>query len=197
MESEKEQTLIEYISYLYQTNRSYEVIGRHIRAVKEFLESDNPISVKGYKDYVKTNSLNLIRCPLAKEALCQFLRYKGVGHRKSPSKKVIKPLEKLSVISEKEDYSPHTLDVYSVSLKKYFEYANEISVDNYKRFVQMMENEGYAPQTIRLRITALERFSKWMKKPIELKRPKFQRRLNTENVPTEAEYQRLLEYLKT
>ena len=212
MESEKEQTLIEYISYLYQTNRSYEVIGRHIRAVKEFLDSDNPISVKGYKDYVKTNSLNLIRCPLAKEALCQFLRYKGVGHRKSPSKKVIKPLEKLSVISEKnlklvndfiyyltqeEDYSPHTLDVYSVSLKKYFEYANEISVDNYKRFVQMMENEGYAPQTIRLRITALERFSKWMKKPIELKRPKFQRRLNTENVPTEAEYQRLLEYLKT
>ncbi len=100
-------------------------------------------------------------------------------------------------LTQDEDYSPHTLEIYSFSIKKYFEYANEVSVDNYKRFVKMMEKEGFSPQTIRLRITALERFSKWIKKPIELKRPKFNRKLNTENVPTESDYKKLLDYLYT
>lgn len=36
-----------------------------------------------------------------------------------------------------------------------------------------------------------------MKKPLELKRPKMKRKLDTNNVPTEDEYNRLLEYLKT
>ena len=36
-----------------------------------------------------------------------------------------------------------------------------------------------------------------MKKPIELKRPRMKRKLDVNNVPTEEEYNRLLEYLKT
>ena len=35
-----------------------------------------------------------------------------------------------------------------------------------------------------------------MKKPIELNRPKIKRKLDVNNVPTEEEYNRLLEYLK-
>lgn len=35
-----------------------------------------------------------------------------------------------------------------------------------------------------------------MKKPIELKRPKLKRKLDVNNVPTEDEYNRLLNYLK-
>lgn len=35
-----------------------------------------------------------------------------------------------------------------------------------------------------------------MKKPIELNRPKIKRELDVNNVPTEEEYNRLLEYLK-
>ena len=62
-------------------------------------------------------------------------------------------------LTQDEDYSPHTIEIYSFSIKKYFEYANEVSVDNYKRFVRMLEDEGLSPRTIRLRITALERFS--------------------------------------
>lgn len=44
---------------------------------------------------------------------------------------------------------------------------------------------------------ALEKFAKWKKKPFELKRPKQQRKMETNNIPTEEEYNRLLEYLKT
>ena len=42
-------------------------------------------------------------------------------------------------LTQDEDYSPHTIEIYSFSIKKYFEYANEVSVDNYKRFVRMLE----------------------------------------------------------
>ena len=211
MTDEKLKKFIDYISYLYTTNKSYEVIGRSIKAVKDFLDSDNTVSKKGYRSYMQLNAIKIANNSAYKEALCSFLDYVGVGYGRKKSAE-IKPLEKLSAISEKnmnllndfiyhltqeEDYSPHTLSIYATSVKKYFECSNEVSVDNYKRFVKMMENEGFAPQTIRLRITALERFSKWLKTPIELKRPKFKRNLNTENVPTESDYNKLLEYLRT
>ena len=201
-----------YVSHLYQTRKTYETIGKTIKAVKDFLESEYPASRSGYKSYMKANAMALADCYYVKEALCGFLDYLGKGYSRTRKTKDVKPLEKLSEVSEKnkklisdfiyyltqeEDYSPHTLELYSVSVKKYFEYANEVSVDNYKRFVKMLEDKGFSPQTIRLRITVLERFSKWMKKPVELKRPKFKRKLNTENVPTETEYNRLLDYLRT
>lgn len=100
-------------------------------------------------------------------------------------------------LTDNNDYSPHTVDLYHTSMKKYFEYANEVNMDNCRRFIKMLEEEKFAPASIRLRITAIERFSKWMKKPVELKRPKMKRKLDTNNVPTEDEYNRLLEYLKT
>lgn len=201
-----------YISYLYLSGKSYEYIGRYIKTVKVFLESDFSINRLGYKKFLQNNAMLIVDEPLTKDALCDFLNFLGVGRSKSRKEKEIKPLEKLCTVSDKnkkmindfiyyltqeEDYSPHTLQIYAYSVKKYFEYANEISVDNYKRFVKMLEDDGFSPQTIRLRITALEKLSKFVKKPIELKRPKFGRKLNTENVPTEDDYERLLTFLKT
>ena len=100
-------------------------------------------------------------------------------------------------LDENFDYSPHTLNMYYFSLKKFFEYANEVNISNAKMYVSTLEEQALSPQTIRLRILALEKFAKWKKKPFELKRPKQQRKLETNNIPTEEEYNRLLEYLKT
>lgn len=99
-------------------------------------------------------------------------------------------------LTDNNDYSPHTVNLYYTSMKKYFEYTNEVNMDNCRRFIKSLEEEKLSPATIRLRITAIERFSKWLKKPIELKRPKIKRKLDVNNVPTEEEYNRLLEYLK-
>lgn len=210
MNEEKQKVLIDYIQHLYNGRKSYDQIGRRIKAIKQFLDSQYPVNRRGYKAYIKENAIEIVDNYIMKDALCDFLNYLGSGHRKSSTAKKVKPLEKLSEISEKnkkllndfvyyltqeEDYSPHTLSIYSFSVKKYFEYANEISVDNYKRFVSMMEDKGFSPQTIRLRITALERLSKFVKKPIELKRPKFKRKLDTDNIPTDYEYRKLLDYL--
>lgn len=211
MEEDKKEIFDKYINWIYTSGKSYEYIGRYIKSVKQYLESQYPVSKTGYRKYLKEKAFIIIEEPLTKNALLDLLDFIGIGYSHKKKKSEIKSLEKLSVISEKnrklmndfiysltqeEDYSPHTLSLYAFSVKKYFEYANEINVDNYKRFVKTLEEQGMSPATIRLRITAIERLSEFVKKPIKLKRPKFTRKLDTDNVPTEQEYDKLLEYLK-
>lgn len=167
------------------------------------------VNRRGYLNYKRENADVMVRHSLMCSAICDLLSFLNIGYGKR--EKTVKPLEKLDVISEKNkkqlhdfiiwltdnnDYSSHTVDVYYTSIKKYFEYANEVNMDNCRRFIKSLEEEKLSPATIRLRITAIERFSKWLKKPIELKRPKIKRKLDVNNVPTEEEYNRLLEYLK-
>lgn len=210
MDVNRQKILTEYISYLYTTGKSYDFIGKYIKHVSDFLEKADSLNRRSYLVYKRENAEIVARYPIMRDAILDLLAFMGVGYKRK--EKEIKPLEKLSSISAKNkallndfivwltdnnDYSPHTVDIYYTSLKKYFEYANEINMDNCKRFVKMLEDGGFAPQTIRLRITAMEKFSKWIKKPIELKRPKMKRKLDVGNVPTVNEYNRLLEYLKT
>ena len=210
MNVDRQKILVDYTSYLCSTGKSYANIGRYIKYVSLFLEKAESVNRRGYQDYKRKNADMLAQHPVMFDAICDLLSYLKIGYGRR--EKTVKPLEKLDVISEKNkkllndfivwltdnnDYSPHTVDLYHTSMKKYFEYANEVNMDNCRRFIKMLEEEKFAPATIRLRITAIERFSKWMKKPIELKRPKMKCKLDTNNVPTEDEYNRLLEYLKT
>lgn len=81
------------------------------------------------------------------EAICDLLFHLKIGYNRREKK--IKTLERLDTISEKNrkllndfivwltdsnDYSSHTVDIYHTSLKQYFEYANDISMENCKRF---------------------------------------------------------------
>lgn len=214
MDDKRQQMLNQYMTYLYDsTGKSYDYIGRYIKYVRGFLEDTTNVTKAGYKSYIKNNSYKMAKEPLMADAIRDFLNFKGIGYgQKKKETNTDKPLEKLSVISDKnrklmndfidyltqeEDYSPNTLRIYSDSVKKFFEYANEITIDNYRRFFKTLEEDGFKPATIRLRMTALERLSKFVKKPVSLKRPKFPKKLDTNDIPTEIEYNKLLEYLKT
>lgn len=210
MNNDRQKILTDYISYLYTTRRTYDTIGKYIKYVTDFLESAEDVNRRSYLAYKRENANIGARYPLMSEAICDLLHHLKIGYNRREQK--IKTLERLDAISEKNrkllndfivwltdnnDYSPHTVDIYYTSLKQYFEYVNEINMENCKRFIRTLEEKSLSPQTIRLRITALEKFSKWLKKPIELKRPKMKRKLDVNNVPTEEEYNRLLDFLKT
>ena len=81
-------------------------------------------------------------------------------HRIWKREKAVKPLEKLDVISDKNkkqlndfiiwltdnnDYSSHTVYIYYTSMKKYFEYANEVNMDNCRRFIKVLKKKNYLP----------------------------------------------------
>ncbi len=209
MNSDRQKILTDYISYIYTTGRTYDTVGKYIKHVTDFLEVTKEVNRRGYLAYKRENADVMVRHSLMCSAICDLLSYLKIGYGRR--EKRVKPLEKLDAISEKNkkqlhdfiiwltdnnDYSSHTVDIYYTSMKKYFEYANEVNMDNCRRFIKSLEEEKLSPATIRLRITAIEKFSKWLKKPIELKRPKIKRKLDVNNVPTENEYNRLLEYLK-
>lgn len=198
----------DYISHLYTRRLSYDHIGKYVRYVGDFLEKSESITRRGYNAYRKSNMSQLLDS-VASQAICDFLAWNGVGFRKK-KKENVKPLEKLSEVSAKNqslineflswlysnsDYSESTYRIYRDGLRSFFEYSNEFNIDVAKRYVKSLETIGRTPSTIRLRITALEKFGEWMKKPIKLSRPKFHKKLNIENVPTEEEYRRLLDYL--
>lgn len=212
MNSERQYMFMDYIDYLFRSGRSHDYIARYIKAVKNFLEKTESVTKTGYMRYQRQYASDIIKDRLTRDAICDFLNNRGVGYRREKRGKDNKPFEKLSVISDKNrkllndfinhlqqenDYSPSTLATYAFGAKQYFDYANEVSLDNYRRFVKTLEEKGFSPKTIRLRITALEKLSEFVKKPMKLKRPKFKKSLDVNNVPTEAEYNRLLDYLLT
>lgn len=209
MNDKREKMLLGYINTLYESNQNYSTIGRKIKYVSEFLENVEELNKRGYLRYKKEN-VEKMSCSIGmSDAILDFMAYIGVGHCRRQKK--IKPLEKLSAISEKNkklcndflnwilennDYSNSTVELYRSSMKFFFEYANDFNMDNCRRFIRMMEEKEYSPKTIRLRITVFEKFSKWIKKPLELKRPKIKKSLSVENIPTEEEYYRLLDFLR-
>lgn len=209
-EEEKNKILAEHISMLYDSGRSYDTIGRHIEAVKHYLDYVEAVGTKSYKEYMQHFAEEIVRKPARKEALLLFIGWRCRGFRGGKKSRKEKPLERLSDLSDKNeklingfilymenenDYSSHTLYSYAMSMKKFFMYANEFNMDNCRRFIRTMEEDGLSPKTIRLRITGLEKFGEYIKKPVKLKRPKIKRELQVDNVPTEKDYEKLLEYL--
>lgn len=211
MEAKREKQFSRYVAALCNSGKHYATIGRYVKYTFDFMENAASVDRRGYMRYRRDNVDIIGRNPQATDAICDLLSFLRIGYNRQ-RKEEIKPLEQTNQITDKnsrliddfivwladsDDYSPHTIDIYRVSLKSFFSYVPEINMDNCKRYIKTLEQKGYSPKTITLRITAIERFSKWIKKPIELKRPKMRRTLCVENVPTEKEYNKLLDYLLT
>lgn len=210
MNEERLRIFNDYIKWLYGRGVQSTHVGQRIKHVQHFLENSESITKRGYNLYKKKYACLFVENSVS-VAICDFLNFNGVGYSKKNKKtENVKPLEKMDVISnrnklllndfllflqENRDYSQCTLCIYRDSLKSFFEYSNEFCSENAKRFIQTLSVKGRSPQTIRLRITALENFGEWMKKPIKLNRPKFTRKLDTDNIPTEEDYNVLLKYL--
>lgn len=210
MEATRQAMLSEYISGLYNRGMSYRKCGMYIMHVASFLEQADTIDRRGYLKYRKSHIADVgwQHISIMSESICDFLATFGIGYKTTarPSK----PLEKLDKVSEKnkellanflehittvKDYSPNTIATYRFGISSFFKYASEYNAENVRRFIQTLSDEGQKPSTIRLRITALEQFGNYIKKPIEIRRPKIQKSLALDNIPTESEYQKMLDYL--
>lgn len=210
MDEARYKLFYDFSRHLSSTRRYYDKRGRYMEHVAAFLEEADTVDRKGYNRFKKRNA-ELIGTTCAAEAICELLAFAGKGYRGRTGIRRVRPLESLSAISEKnmelisrfvssmtedEDYSPCTVASYALSMRQYFSYATVFTLENCKRFVASLEAEGKKPRTINLRITALERFAKWLKKPVSLRRLKIRKSLSIENVPSEADYNRLLDYLR-
>jgi len=201
------------VKYIMETvrNHTYDQQGRFIQAVTHFLTRASSIGVRGYLKYTRSEAEYLIGHSWAKDAICGFLSSIGKGFgrtqrfKTSPSDEPFEKRVALSVpkleeflywIQSSKDYSSNTLTTYCFGIKKFFAYCEEFNNDNCRRFISTLYTEGMKPQTIRLRITALERYGEFLGKPVNLKRPKYTRSLNTENILSEKEFEHLCDHLE-
>ena len=210
LDPERQQMLTEYIQSLTTSSVNYDNRGKYIDAVYRFLDSAEEVSRRGWKRWKKAHAEELIYMPWVQDAVCNLLASRGIGYkpkREQPGKaRYIDKIEKRDVrqtetinnfllwLENEREYSPNTLRIYSYSVRDFFSYFDEFNQDNARRYIAALEEKGNNPKTIRLRITSLEKLGDYLKKPVKLKRPKIQKTLSVENIPTEAEYNKLLAY---
>lgn len=85
MDDKRKQILVDYISYLYTTGRSYDSIGKYIKYVTDFLENSEEINRHGYYKYKHKNADAMVRHSFMCEAVCDLLSYLKIGYGRSAS----------------------------------------------------------------------------------------------------------------
>lgn len=210
LDPERQQMFVEYISTLQQTGLNFDQRGRYADSVFLFLGDTESVTRRGYRSYIKSHAAEAIDHPWTKAAICHFLASRGLGYNQrkvTPVKKPAAAMEKRDTrqaklvndfalwLENEFDFSPHTMKAYTDTARQFFSYCDEFSQDNARRYINTIEQRGFKPQTICLRITGLEKLSVFFKKPVRLKRPKMQKKLSVENVPSEQEYNKLLAWL--
>ncbi len=211
MKPENMKLLSDYVQCLHGSTIPYERRGKYVDAVWFFLCNTDSVDKRGYKQFCKQHSAYLVANQHIKEGILHFLAIKGIGYRKTAIKKASTSKLQLTKIDQRKketingflvwlqennDYSPNTLTCYEFGIRSFYSYFEQFSQDNCRRFISHLESNGFKPQTINLRITALEKMGEYLHKSVHLKRPKMKRSLHTDNVPTEKEYRRICDYLK-
>ena len=113
---------------------------------------------------------------------------------------MIKDMEELDKyvkwLSAQYDYSQSTLMAYRDRMKSFFGKGKEFSQDEARRYVKELITSGVPARTVTLTITAIEKYGAFLGQEVKIKRPKVQRSLSLENVPSEEEYKMLCEHLR-
>ena len=202
----KEQWLGKYIMSLTPMERSFS--GCRIKVIASFIESGADLSKAGYLEFMKKEGLYVTAED--RKYLTDYLYFTGVRRIGGVRKAKGKVVQKLEVITEankrkitsflewvkvQRDYSANSIRMKRDNMIKFFKYFNEFNLANCRDFIATQEHEGKSPKTLNIYIITLRQYGEYVKKPVTLKKISIQRSMSVENVPTEKEYQKFLEWL--
>lgn len=202
--------IAEYVQHLNNTATGPTTLGYKVSTVLEFLSDVESVSLRSYTKYKKQH-IGEATWPKKAPIIEEFIAFFSSG-KKTTLVKVdkVSALDRKGISGDSEkkvndwllelsydyDYSPHSLAVYKTALLDFFSYAADLNTENARRYIQTLHDQGKSVKTINLRITALMRYAKSYNINLSIKRPKCQKTLECENIPSEIEYRRILDYLK-
>lgn len=219
MSPDRQKYFIDYCNWLLDSNSPADTVKSKLRVVADFCEKAKTINYSGHLHYFREHAADMSRIGIdrARTYVAEFLSVCGKGcrgrqqNRMDPGVELqetsidVHPISPenqkkindfLLYLTSDRDYSDNTIDIYTTTMKLFFRHYDIFDNDNARQFIAKLQSDGMSPSTIRLRITSLERFGKFSKKPVVLKRPKMPRTLHTENVFSEKEYQNLIEHAR-
>lgn len=184
---------------------------RHLGFVLDFLKEVEDVSKKSYKDYYERHSTEIILWKNQRNALTDFMAYCGVqigGVKRQARKEALEKrvaldkraqeiLDRFSAWLVKENaYSENTVRSYIFGIKDFLSYTTTLTTETAQRYKSSLEERKCAPKTINHRLNAVACLARFLCKHIEVKHIKVPRVLSLENVPTEKEVGKLLDYCK-
>lgn len=214
MEGTRQRQFSKYADSLFSEDSNYSTIGRKLWYVRWFLENTESVSERGLQNLMKKKADEIMGkggADTGLRVIKDFLicmKKTTVPSGAANTVESLVPIEERTKTNiakanafmiwlEKEcDLSSCTVRLYYTTLKQYFTYAQDFSLDNCKRFIKTLEDKGYSPKSISTKMSALEKYGEYVKVQIKMRRPKIQRTLNVENVPSLDDYRKLTEYLK-
>ena len=210
MTTEREHLLIQYIE---RANFTAPTGARVMKSLVLFLNDVTEITAKGYRKYRKEHASRFLNNEA--EYIADFLRFNGIKLRRSivsdkpcnntgtssaaPSKTLLINEQEidnfLNYLQNRYDYSPHSLRLYKSGISFFFCFSKVFSNESVREYIKYLEGQGYSPKTIHVRIVPLKIYAEYKNKKIAIKAPKIKRNLSCENVMSEKEYRKLLDYL--
>ncbi len=208
---DKQQIFLKYLSHLAETKDNYKYIGQAVVVIRQFLDDINCIGKREYRRFCREHADWLVWHPSSKQHILDFLAYNKVGFNRIKPVKEIQERRKLCRIDERcnddvnnfiiwlqneKDLSVNTLRGYATSMKEYFKYFPDFNQNDARLYCDDLLQKGFSPETVCSRICAFERFGEYKGKPVKIKRPKIQVKLNVDDIPTEKEYEMLCNYTR-
>ena len=186
-------------------------IGRRCKSALFFLEHAEGVKRKDVAEFYSLYDAEITRLKLDRTAISNFISF--CSPRKAP---IRQKKDELLIKSDRgtykkeeyinnfinylragNDYSEHTVAIHITGIRNFFRYSSEFSQEQCRRYIATLQESKLKPSTIRLRILTLEKYGKFIGKPVIINKPKMERVLNVENIPRREEYERLLDYLQS
>lgn len=181
-----------------------------IKTVEDFLESGMPVNKKEIRKYiVDLEQRGYRRAHDIEPVLLELFSHKQKKLKKTEKADASRLSErKLSeeheetliafdrwLIHERE-FSTHTARSYVDAARRYFCMFATVSQKEVVAFKQYLLTTGLSPATINLRMNGIVTFGKFLGKKLDVKRIRVRRSLECNNVPSEEDMTRYLDYVK-
>lgn len=196
----------EFLVYLSDSHTEARVVGEAVMTVRFFLSNVECVTRKEYVRFMKEHASDFTRRTFRKDLLLEYLNFVGVGFGRKMKRKTsnLNVEQKISdknkelvngfakYLQDENDYSAVTIKMYVGHVTKFYNYFERFSQDSCKSYLRMQEEAGRSPKTLNHYISSFLRFGAYAKYNIHLKPYKVQSAGIVENIPTAAEYKRLL-----
>ena len=93
------------------------------------------------------------------------------------------------------DYSENTVRSFMYAAADFFQYFDEFDAVNCRKYVSMLMRSGRRASTVNSRICGLSALSRYLRVPVYIKHIKTPRKLYLDNIMSEQEYNRLVNFL--
>ena len=200
----KLENLGKYLLSLSEMERA--VCGRRVNIICKFISGGFPVSKQGYRDFLNVWGYSLRESERSYLADYFYLSGIRLGGKRKQKEKIVRRIDDLSESNKikissfiewcmkQREYSPSSIRMKTDHMKMFFRYSTEFNLANARSFIATRESEGLHPKSLNMYMLTLRQYGEFVKKPVALKKISIQSSMSTENVPTEKEYKKLLEW---